>query len=484
MLFSYYDTYYSDLFISERNEGPITITTKSIFNSGSGFNSPGVNDTRANSPSLNDLKAEVAKELGLPQEAESSSYENSKAFKELLDRRLGKIVVTEIDRNSLIGILFSCALNHGDRKTHFSLESYRTETYDEVLDENEYLNEISVNYKLRCNILNGYTESITSLSKNCTLITSKINSSISTKEAEQERIKKEIISLLKKGLPVIVGGQNYGDENHDGHYQNGEPLYGHVCVAYDYDEQTNTIYGNRGWGPNYTYYSLNDYFNKQFSDYYALNISSNLPKTYTEHYYFTDIKRYYSPTNNIFITKALSPSEYGFADNYPTDSTTKTSFLTNTFSNGITLKTKRYRTGYIHNEFIVMSCIRSGINEAFIEYQFEQPICGLIVTLSHWREASHDWLTKNNESAYLSVFGHQDPRNPYDQGGWIRQFDLLSDETNLSRNRMAPSKFIINFNQTITRIKFQCHSSITTSSESNRGRICIGDRKLITKEEL
>ena len=56
-----------------------------------------------------------------------------------------------------------------------------------------------------------------------------------------------------------------------------EGSFGHVVIAYDYDEEKDILYGNMGWSSRYySHYNLDEYFNIQMSDYWTLNISSKL----------------------------------------------------------------------------------------------------------------------------------------------------------------------------------------------------------------
>lgn len=160
----------------------------------------------------------------------------------------------------------------------------------------------------------------------------------------------------------------------------------------------------------------------------------------------------------------ITPEEYGFADAYPTDVTIKEQFQKHTIRD-FDFETRRYRVGYIHNEDIVMSCIRADINEAFIEYRFETALNRIDVELSHWRDQSYDWLSKSNGTAVVQQ---------YIKNGWVTVLDLLSDETNLPRNRNEKNTYKIEFLQPAYRIRFYSSSTMVTTSDSNRGRISIG----------
>ncbi len=161
----------------------------------------------------------------------------------------------------------------------------------------------------------------------------------------------------------------------------------------------------------------------------------------------------------------IDPDEYGFADAYPADDYTKNTFVQHNTSTGFGFQTRRYRTGYIHNEDIVMSPIRSGINEAFIEYRFDTAVTRIDAHLSHWRELSNEWLSSSNGTATIQQ---------YIDDSWVDVFDLLSDSTNLPRNRNSKTVYKVEFNQPAYRIRFHSSYNPTATNESNRGRICIG----------
>lgn len=162
----------------------------------------------------------------------------------------------------------------------------------------------------------------------------------------------------------------------------------------------------------------------------------------------------------------ICPSEYGFADAYPADDQTKNTYTNHTTSDGFGFQTKRYRTGYIHNEYIVMSPIRKGINEAFIEYRFDTAITRLDVELSHWRELSNEKLESDTGTALFQQFINDK---------WVTILDLLSEEADLPHSRENIKLFTFEFEQPAYMIRFYSSSFTTNSNDSNRGRICIGD---------
>lgn len=168
----------------------------------------------------------------------------------------------------------------------------------------------------------------------------------------------------------------------------------------------------------------------------------------------------------------IAPEEYGFADAYPTDETTKTEFESHSIRS-FSFETRRYRVGYIHNEDIVMSPIREGINEAFIEYRFKTALTRIDVDLSHWREQSYEWLSSSNGTAVVQQ---------YIKDEWVTVLDLLSSETNLPRDRNYKNSYKIEFLQPTYRIRFYSKYNGVSTSNSNRGRICIGNMAIYESE--
>lgn len=174
------------------------------------------------------------------------------------------------------------------------------------------------------------------------------------------------------------------------------------------------------------------------------------------------------------LAATIVPTDYGFADAYPTDNYTKTNYITHTLSSGFQFQTRRYRTGYIHNEYIVMSPFRSGITEAFIEYKFDVPVSKIEVDLSHWRSLAQEWTYSSNCTAVLRV--------PDGQGGYTVIFDLLAESTNLPTDRTNPTTYTIEFPTPVYSFEFYMHSDRINTNDNNRGRICIGNINVYTKE--
>ena len=161
----------------------------------------------------------------------------------------------------------------------------------------------------------------------------------------------------------------------------------------------------------------------------------------------------------------IKPDQYGFADAYPTDGGTRENFIPHTASRGFGFETRRYRTGYIHGECVVMSPIRKGVNEAFVEYRFRTAVTRVDVELARWRPASHELLTSSNGEAKVQY---------YWENGWVDKLDLLAEETALPDDRNAHKFYPLIFENPVYRIRFYSSCSANYSIDGNRGRICIG----------
>ena len=178
---------------------------------------------------------------------------------------------------------------------------------------------------------------------------------------------------------------------------------------------------------------------------------------------------------NSFVTSSATskietivPQDYGFADAYPTDEATYTNYKTHMVNN-FSFQTRRFRTGYIQQEYIVMSPIKTNITEAFIEYKFTTPVYKIEVELTYWRSISHEWLTSSIGIAELQILNNNK---------WERKIDLLSEKTELSQDRTQPKTYIINFVNPVTSFRFFSQINSSEISSSNRGRICIGDMNI------
>lgn len=197
----------------------------------------------------------------------------------------------------------------------------------------------------------------------------------------------------------------------------------------------------------------------------------------TTTYWPDTVSIFNNPLSSLSVL-TIHPTDYGFGDSYPTDYATSTYYHRHFLSNGFSFRTRRYRTGYIHNEYVVMSCVKTNITEAFIEYAFDEPIYKIEVDLSHWREYACEWLDKDSGVAVLQTWHQRNPLDLFDYDRWVTELDLLSDNTNLPRNRNYPTTYEITFSSPVYSFRFYSKINEARTSDWNRGRICIGDMKL------
>lgn len=200
--------------------------------------------------------------------------------------------------------------------------------------------------------------------------------------------------------------------------------------------------------------------------------------------YFNDFIYHYLNSfvtnhNVVYEVATIQPSDYNFADAYPTDSNTGTNFITHNLGD-ISFRTRRYRTGYIQQEYIVMSCVKTDITYAWIEYEFDIPVYKIDVELTHWREYSNEWLDKDSGVSKLQLWHDDVWWNPFDEEGWVDYFDLLSDETALPRDRTNPTLYTIEFEEPVSGFRFYSSINSPRVSSNNRGRVCIGDMTIYT----
>lgn len=204
----------------------------------------------------------------------------------------------------------------------------------------------------------------------------------------------------------------------------------------------------------YVYLQLDSISYPYWDDYWSIQ-SFSIPKNYSDEAFY------------------IAPHEYGFSDAYPTDSYTQNNF---TYHNvrGLLFATRRYRTGYIHNEYVVMSPKRINITEAYIEFRFGLPIRKIEVELSHRREYAYEGLSSSTGRATIDVFT---------LSHWVQKFDLLSSETNLPTNRNNSRIYTIDFGEPVYNFRFYSQTFAQNSNNNNRGRICIGNLAVFPYDE-
>lgn len=299
MFLSYFDTYWDDNFIEEKYESTVTQINSTRLYSTLSYQSPGINNTLSSSPYMDTLKNEII--------ASGITDESSVEFKEALDNAIMQFIIGEIEKDSFAGKLFSIALENGSILPHYTVDTYYStpDISDNILNEG-YLSGIGVNNNIMNSVLSDYVEQNEFISEKVYIRTSKIGDVYSDNNTEKTRIRNEIVELVKEGKPVLMGGNGYTDSNNNGLRDDGESSFGHVVVAYDYDEENDILYGNMGWGSSQSHRNLDEFFNIQMSDYWTFDIYEDLPQTYSNNYYFTDKNAIYCPFENS-IYKYIKP---------------------------------------------------------------------------------------------------------------------------------------------------------------------------------
>lgn len=271
----------------------------------------------------------------------------------------------QIDNDSFLGYLFDIAIDEG------IIQFYNDGT------SSSYLNSLGVYYSTMCDLIDAYIYNNTYMRLSVDRISSEASNY--NNQSELNRIKNEIINLLESGIPVIVGGSgNNGDTNNDGI----DERYGHLGIAYYYDESTDTIYGNLGYGSAAVCVDMEEFFNEGINTYYALDIGYGFKQDYTNNYYFTDRHATYSPYNNA-IYNIINPSDYGFTNNQNNGLDERIVNIPSS-NNFNSFKFRSLNCGYYGNECLLVTPIRVNLSNGYADYEFNETIKGAILQMSVW----------------------------------------------------------------------------------------------------
>ncbi len=462
MFLSYYDTYWNDDFILENYDSDQTRITESTFNNYN-HQSPGVKNTLSTSPYISTLKNKI-KKTGI-------TDEDSIEFKEALDREIMTVVKKEIDNDSFAGKLFSIGIANGSITPHYNLEEYKysVEQPDNSNIANEgYLSGIGVNNGIMNNVLSDYINKNERINGKVSIVTSKLENDSAS---EKNRIRNEIVNLVKAGKPVLMGGDGFDDKNNNGiqdNYGENDPRnengFGHVVIAYYYDITTDTLYGNMGWGSSQSFRNLDEYFNIQMSDYWSLNISEDLPQSYTNNYYFTDKNTIYCPYKNSKYN-TLAPIEYEFPESYGKGLSISSTISLPNSNDTVDIAFNRFRTGYIEKECINLSPRLLNEGTAYLEYKFSKKVKRINVDLSFW--SSTEFIT-SKDSEYLIQYSID--------GVWFTTKNLWTD-VNLSKDRKKPTNVEVEFPESISNFRF--YAKTEPIGDRNKGRLSIFDMRIV-----
>ena len=170
-------------------------------------------------------------------------------------------------------------------------------------------------------------------------------------------------------------------------------------------------------------------------------------------------KYFYSNAGSFKIDEIIKimPSTYGFEQQYFFYQKSKDISL-----NGLSIKTKRLRTGFIEGQYVVLSAYRQSAGIAYLELDIGRQINAIKVDVCLW---------SGNEQ-----FGILDSINieSYNKTSltWRVEADLLRT-ISLSCSRDKPNVVSVVFNNPVDKIRFfvECNSS---KGDRNKGRLCIG----------
>jgi len=161
----------------------------------------------------------------------------------------------------------------------------------------------------------------------------------------------------------------------------------------------------------------------------------------------------------------ISPSSYGFPQEYCSQRTSKTINL-----KGNSIVTNRLRCGYIEDEYVNLSPRKTGFDTAYIEYEFPNPVRKIDVNLSFW----------SNDERYASpnvgivTFDYKNLTS----NSWINKYDLLNDGE-LPTDRAKQKTFTFEFPQKTKEVRIYSHFDyMYGKTDRNKGRISIGDMNI------
>lgn len=136
--------------------------------------------------------------------------------------------------------------------------------------------------------------------------------------------------------------------------------------------------------------------------------------------------------------------------------------------NDLVINSTRLRCGYIENQFINLSPNRYNAGDAYLEMSFNLPIYEFSVDLSYWSSSEYLYVSEG-DYAYIQYLDSNDD--------WVNYSDLL--ELSLSTTRNNQKEVTCNFIEGTYGIRIIAHKE-TPNTNRNKGRICIGNMKLVS----
>lgn len=160
----------------------------------------------------------------------------------------------------------------------------------------------------------------------------------------------------------------------------------------------------------------------------------------------------------------LSPSQYGFSNQYNNEPITNT--VTSTEGNPVV--TRRLRTGYINandgtgRKFLTMSGKAAGQYEAYMEYEYDHPVESIDYQLALWGP---------NETLIQNSSIRLEAKNEFGNWQTIRTFS--ASQMGQNKESLIDYESFIGFSSYAFRFIIQTTHNITNSN--NVGRVVIGD---------
>ncbi len=196
--------------------------------------------------------------------------------------------------------------------------------------------------------------------------------------------------------------------------------------------------------------------------YYICLIPDNADILLLNSVYYSDVLTHVLTSH--LNTMTISPDDYGFPESYGSNNGSYSS----TFNvDGTTINTIRKRAGYFVDEDVLsLSSSRRNCNEAFIEYYTNKEIYYADIDLAYWSLMDN---TRYNFVEFVVQYLNED-------GEWTTSLDLLNwFALPVGYNYLETYRAYFPRGATAFRIY---SSSIDSSRDLDRCRICIGDIKL------
>ena len=158
----------------------------------------------------------------------------------------------------------------------------------------------------------------------------------------------------------------------------------------------------------------------------------------------------------------ITPSDYGFPSSYA-----PVELNQNVTLGDLHFSTKRYRCGFIENQYINLSPRKQGFGTAYLDFEFKNPIRSLTINISFW---SNKEMYNSTACAYIK----SKPLTDTDPNAWIDNIDLLHD-IELSKDRNNQTVLNISFPEKTRELRIYAHfNHMPPPTDRNKGRISIG----------